>query len=182
MYVFVLQSITVSALVQMRSCQMNAVWHRCFGGYYYLTNAHENVVHQELFWQNNRDCISFFSETPADAVAIVWFWLNVHKCICNGVSVYCVFSDCVLKAVIHDCFPCLLTGFLRSCEAERGCQPWGWEATEIFNKVPVGLEFTGHHTFTQACAYIHTPTHTHTVNTQLLILRRIDCCLPGRQI
>lgn len=31
MYVFVLQSITVSALVQMRSCQMNAVWHRCFG-------------------------------------------------------------------------------------------------------------------------------------------------------
>lgn len=42
-----------------------------FGDYYYLTNAHENVVHQELSWQNHPDCLSFPAQTPSDAVAIV---------------------------------------------------------------------------------------------------------------
>lgn len=63
-----------------------------------LLPAHENFAHQELFGQNNWECISLVSQTPADVAAVVWFWLNMHKCICNGVRLslflMCVFGLC----------------------------------------------------------------------------------------
>lgn len=95
-------------------------------------------MHQELLRLNYWDCISVVSQTPADVAAIVCFWYgHVHKCICNGVSVSLslmrVFGLCA-SAVIHDCFPCLLTCFLWCCETEHSCQPWGTEASESFNK------------------------------------------------
>lgn len=127
--------------VKMRLCQRNVVWCRCFRGHDTHKNKCELTVGpQELIRQTNRDCIPVVPQTPADVAAIVCFWLNVHTCIHNGVSASsifkCVFWDCVLKAAFHDCFPCLLTGFLWCREAERCCQPWGREATESVNKCP----------------------------------------------
>lgn len=91
--------------------------------------VHKNFVHQELLKQNNLDCISLVSQTPAGVARIVWFWLNVHKCIPNGVSeslfLICVSELCAescdswLLPLFTHCFPVVLWGQAQLPTPER---------------------------------------------------------------
>lgn len=84
----------------------------------------------------------------------------------------CIVELCAERLCFHDHFPCLLPGFLWSCEADRGCQPWGWEATEIVNKCLWALS-----------SQVITPSHKREhAYTHTLILSWIDYCLPGSQM
>lgn len=70
----------------------------------------------------------------------------------------CIVELCAERLCFHDRFPCLLPGFLWSCEADRGCQPWGWEATEIVNKCLWALSSQ---VITPSHKREHAYTHTH---------------------
>lgn len=115
------------------------------------------------------------------AVAVVWPRLHVHKCIRNGVSVLCVLSDCVLKAVIHDCFPCLLAAFLRSCEAERACQPRGdWKLPRCLTSASGPGVHRSSHLHTDVLINTHRHIDTRYTHGSLFWGGSITICLPDK--
>ena len=136
----------------MRSCQMKVVWHRCFR---VIITRQIPMRTRGLFRQNNRGRFPLVSQTPADAAAIVWISLNVHKCIRNGVSVSLFLLVClwIVCRKLWFMIVCLVYSLV-SCGAVRPsvvANPGEGKSTESFNK------------WTSACGPgVHRSSHLHT--------------------